>query len=134
MLFSQDPAEPAGDGPNQHVLGTANYLARAWSEWLRTENERSKRAGEDLSLHVELPPAFLEGRSPGDYTAAFPSRHTCLLVGGTLAGPAGIASAALAVLAAGAARVDVAIVGGWTEPVHGVTHIREIGAAHMQVA
>ena len=69
-----------------------------------------------------------------DYTAAFPARHTCLLVGGMVAGPAGIAGGARAALAAGATRVEVAILGGWAEQVPGVSRIREIGAAHMRVA
>lgn len=69
-----------------------------------------------------------------DYTVAFPAKHTCLLVGGVVAGPAGIAAAAHAALAAGAARVDAAIVSGWSEPVPCVSRLREIGAAHMRVA
>lgn len=69
-----------------------------------------------------------------DFTAAFPPKHTCLLVGGVVAGPAGIATAVQAARAAGAARVDAAIVGGWTESVPGVVRIREIGESHMRVA
>jgi hypothetical protein len=69
-----------------------------------------------------------------DYTAAFPAEDTCLLVGGVVAGPAGIAAAAHAALAAGASRVDAAIVSGWTEQVPGVSRIREIGPARMRVA
>lgn len=41
-----------------------------------------------------------------DYTRPFPDRATCVLVGGFLAGPAGIASAAAAVTSAGAQRVE----------------------------
>src|SRR5262245_12562891 len=48
-----------------------------------------------------------------DYTRAFPAHATCLLVGGLIAGPVGVADAAAAVTAAGAARVEAAIIGGW---------------------
>jgi hypothetical protein len=69
-----------------------------------------------------------------DYTAAFPSEHTCLLVGGVVAGPAGIVAAADAARAAGAPRVFVAILSGWTQKIPGVSRIQEIGVAHMRVA
>lgn len=69
-----------------------------------------------------------------DYTAPFPPSHTCLLVGGVVAGPAGVAAAARAALAAGAASVDVALLGGWTRRIEGVAHIREIGPAQARVA
>lgn len=72
--------------------------------------------------------------SAWDYTAAFPAKHTCLLVGGVVAGPAGIVAAADAARAAGAPRVDVAILSGWTQQVPGVSRILEIGVAHMWVA
>lgn len=69
-----------------------------------------------------------------DYTGRFPSKSTCLLVGGVVVGPVGISSAAEAVTAVGAARVEAAILSGWTSPIRGVTRIREIGSARMQVA
>jgi len=69
-----------------------------------------------------------------DYTVAFPAQHTCLLVGGVVAGPAGIAAAAHTARAAGAPRVEAAIMSGWTKRVPGVSRMREIGAAYMHVA
>jgi hypothetical protein len=69
-----------------------------------------------------------------DYSGPFPSKSTCLLVGGVVAGPVGLAAAAQAAQAAGATRVDAAIVSGWAGLVPGVSRIREIGNTRMQVA
>jgi hypothetical protein len=69
-----------------------------------------------------------------DYTVAFPARTTCLLVGGYVAGPVGIAAAATAATRAGAARVEVALLGGWHEPISGVARIGALGASSAAVA
>jgi len=69
-----------------------------------------------------------------DYTGPFPDRATCLLVGGTIAGPVGIVEAAAAVTRAGARRVEAAIIRGWPEPIPGVVRIRQIGESHADVA
>lgn len=69
-----------------------------------------------------------------DYTGTFPDRATCLLVGGFIAGPVGLADAAAAVIEAGARRVEAVIVGGPTDPVDGVARIRHIGQARAHVA
>src|SRR5262245_37601886 len=45
-----------------------------------------------------------------DYTGPFPARCTCLLVGGNIAGPVGIADAADVVTRAGARRVEAALI------------------------
>lgn len=69
-----------------------------------------------------------------DYTKVFPARTTCLLVGGYVAGPVGIASAAAAAIRAGAARVEVALLGGWDEPISGAARIRVLGRSPAAVA
>lgn len=69
-----------------------------------------------------------------DYTSEFPENSACLLVGGYVAGPIGIADAAAAASGAGAARVEAAILGGWRDSVQGVTCIRDLGDAQAQVA
>jgi hypothetical protein len=69
-----------------------------------------------------------------DYTAPFPDCATCLLVGGTIAGPVGVAEAAATVTRAGARRVEAAIIGGWPEPIPGIARIRELGGSHADVA
>lgn len=69
-----------------------------------------------------------------DYTNAFPAGVTCLLVGGHVAGPVGVADAAAAVTAAGARRVEVALIGGWTKPIVGVARVRDLGDSRANVA
>jgi hypothetical protein len=69
-----------------------------------------------------------------DYTRPFPDRATCVLVGGFIAGPAGIASAAAAVTSAGAERVEAVLVGGPTARIAGVNRIRLVGRARAHVA
>lgn len=64
-----------------------------------------------------------------DYTTAFPARTTCLLVGGYVAGPVGIAAAAAAATRAGAARVEVALLGGWPKPIIGVSRVRTLNTS-----
>lgn len=128
----------------QSVLGAQEANATLSGRDLRTAAEtlvhlasgRTRLKALDATGERIIGAALLlsESLETWDYTAAFPAKHTCLLVGGVVAGPAGIAAAAHAALAAGAARVDAAIVGGWTEPVPRVSRIREIGAAHMRVA
>ena len=72
--------------------------------------------------------------STWDYTGPMPTGATCVLVGGVVAGPAGIAAATQAVVNAGASRVEVAIIGGWSSPVDDVARIREIGYMPVRVA
>lgn len=69
-----------------------------------------------------------------DYTDSFPARTTCLLVGGFVAGPVGIASAAAAAAHAGAARIEVALLGGTDVPIGGVARIRLLGDPSQAVA
>jgi hypothetical protein len=69
-----------------------------------------------------------------DYTSPFPAKATCLLVGGVLAGPAAAADAAAAVVAAGAQRVELAVIGGWPDPIEGVSRIRHLGGTRARVA
>lgn len=69
-----------------------------------------------------------------DYTDSFPARTTCLLVGGFVAGPVGIASAAAAAAHAGAARIEVALLGGTDEPIGGVARIRLLVDSSQAVA
>jgi len=69
-----------------------------------------------------------------DYTRAFPAHATCLLVGGVIAGPVGVADAAAAVTAAGAARVEAAIIGGWAGTIEGVARVLELGRPRARVA
>jgi hypothetical protein len=69
-----------------------------------------------------------------DYTSAFPADASCLLVGGHVAGPVGAAAAAAAVVEAGAARVEVAMLGGWSQPIEGIARVWRLGAVSAQVA
>ena len=70
-----------------------------------------------------------------DYSQAFPSGVVCLLVGGIVVGPIGIANAAEAVVAAGATRVEVATLTTWTEPIRNVDEFRSLESRrHAQVA
>ena len=69
-----------------------------------------------------------------DYTGPFPLNSTCLLVGGVVAGPVGLEAAARAAQAAGASRVDAAIVSGWSGQIAGISRIQEISRSRMQVA
>lgn len=69
-----------------------------------------------------------------DYSSGFPPRSACLLVGGVVAGPVGLAAAAQAAQAAGASRVDAAVVSGWSGHVRGVSRIRELCQPRVQVA
>jgi hypothetical protein len=69
-----------------------------------------------------------------DYSDAFPRGLSCLLVGGFVAGPVGIEDAAAAAIGAGAAKVEAAVIGGWTGPVAGVSRVRDLGRAHTRVA
>jgi len=69
-----------------------------------------------------------------DYTGRFPERATCLLVGGHVAGPVGVADAAAAASCAGASRVEAAILGGWPDSIPGVVRIRELGRTRADVA
>jgi hypothetical protein len=57
--------EPDEDIATKRALETANYLARVWSEWLRTDNERRKRAGKHGEpVSEDLPPDFLAHFAP----------------------------------------------------------------------
>jgi len=69
-----------------------------------------------------------------DYTDVFPRGFSCLLVGGFVAGPVGIEDAAAAVIGAGAAKVEAAVIGGWSGPVAGVSRVRDLGRAPARVA
>jgi hypothetical protein len=69
-----------------------------------------------------------------DYTHSFPARSTCLLVGGFIAGPVGVADAAAAVIGAGATRVQAAVIGGWSDPIDGVARVRNLGRQRARVA
>lgn len=128
----------------QSVLGAQEANAMLSGRDLRTAAENLVRVASGRTRLKALDAAgeriigaallLADSLATWDYTTAFPAKHACLLVGGVAAGPAGIAAAAHAALAAGAGRVDAAILGGWTEPVAGVSRIREIGAVHMRVA
>lgn len=69
-----------------------------------------------------------------DYTSAFPAEATCLLVGGFVAGPVGMASAADAAVEAGARRVEVAMLGGWSSPIDCVDRVWQLAGQHAHVA
>lgn len=69
-----------------------------------------------------------------DHTRPFPAHATCLLVGGVIAGPAGVADAAATVAAAGAPRVEAAVIGGWAGAIDGVARVRELGRPRARVA
>lgn len=69
-----------------------------------------------------------------DYTEAFAGTSTCLLVGGFIAGSAGVEAAATSVIAAGATKVEAAVIGGWSAPIRGVSRVRDLGRDHARVA
>lgn len=69
-----------------------------------------------------------------DYTETFTGTSTCLLVGGFIAGPAGVEAAATAVTGAGATMVEAAVIGGWSAPIRGVSRVRDLGPDHARVA
>lgn len=68
-----------------------------------------------------------------DCTAAFPGGAACLLVGGVIAGPVGLADAA-AVAASGANHIEAATIGGWSAPIDGVSRVRDLGRERTRVA
>ncbi|MCL8251375.1 hypothetical protein AERO_08260 [Aeromicrobium fastidiosum] len=56
-----DLAEPSEDNATQRAFQTANYVARVWSEWLRTDNRRRRGNQATESQKVqELPTGLLE--------------------------------------------------------------------------
>lgn len=69
-----------------------------------------------------------------DYTGPFPDHATCMLVGGFIAGPVGVAEAAAAVRRAGAKRVEAVILGGPTKTVAGVNRIHCFSQSQANVA
>lgn len=69
-----------------------------------------------------------------DYTGTFAETSTCLLVGGFIAGSAGVEAAATAVAGAGATMVEAAVIGGWPAPIRGVSRVRDLGRPHARVA
>ena len=69
-----------------------------------------------------------------DYTDAFTGSATCLLVGGFIAGPAGVEAAATAAVRAGATKVEAAVIGGWSAPIRGVSRVRDLDRSHARVA
>lgn len=71
---------------------------------------------------------------PADRTAMFPGGTFCLLVGGLIAGPVGVADCADEARQAGAARVDAAVLGGWQSQISGVDRIHALGSARAAVA
>ena len=82
--------------------------------------------GAAIAVHGDLP-LF-------DYTSPFPSRGTCVLVGGFLAGPVGLADAAAAIRAVGARRVEAVVVDGPMGSVPGVGRIHRTGRQGSEVA
>lgn len=69
-----------------------------------------------------------------DATEPFPRDACCVLVGGFVAGPVGLADAATSVLRAGAESVNAAILGGPVHAVADVGQIRLLGHAKAHVA
>ncbi|KAA1396176.1 exonuclease [Aeromicrobium ginsengisoli] len=63
-------SELAEDVPTQRALETANYLARVWSDWLRTDNERRKRSAKHYRASEDLPPEFLAHFTPEPLAAS----------------------------------------------------------------
>jgi hypothetical protein len=84
-----------------------------------------------LGAALVLPDQSLEAF---DATQPFPRDARCVLVGGFVAGPVGLADAAASVLRAGAVSVDAAILGGLVHAVANVGRIRLIGHATAHVA
>jgi hypothetical protein len=73
--------------------------------------------------------ALSDSLEPYDFTRPFPEGATCLLVGGVVAGPASIAAAVEAVTAAGACRIEVALLGAWSESISSTLKVRYLGDA-----
>jgi hypothetical protein len=69
-----------------------------------------------------------------DYTGMFPAERACLMVGGVIVGPVGVAGAAATVTAAGARRVEVALLTEWSDHIEHVARIRSIGLMPARVA
>lgn len=131
-------------GVLQTVLGAQQANATLSGRDLRVAAENLVRASSDVTVMKALDAAgeriigaallLNDSLATWDYTSEFPRRATCLLVGGVVAGPVSIATAARAAADAGAARVEAAIVGGWTNHIPGVARIREIGTTSARVA
>lgn len=62
-----------------------------------------------------------------DSTSRFPEGSGCLLVGGFVAGSAGIDSVTKAVIGAGASHVEVAMLSEWSEPMANVRGFFKLG-------
>lgn len=74
---SPDPANfvPAEDTPSQRAFTTANYVGRAWTAWLRTDEERRRRTARSKTGETPwIMPDDLDQPRVADFPAAFAAR------------------------------------------------------------
>jgi hypothetical protein len=71
---------------------------------------------------------------PFDTTAPLPPGAVCLLVGGVIAGPLGVAKLAKLVRKLGASEVSAAVLGGWSDPISGINCVHPLASALMTAA
>jgi hypothetical protein len=71
---------------------------------------------------------------PFDTTAPLPPGAVCLLVGGVIAGPLGVAELARLARNLGASQVGAAVLGGWSDPIPGITHVHPLASGCMSAA
>jgi hypothetical protein len=71
---------------------------------------------------------------PFDSTAPLPQGAVCLLVGGVIAGPLGVAEMARLARNLGASRVIAAVLGGWSNPIPGVDCVHALAPTQATAA
>jgi uncharacterized Zn-binding protein involved in type VI secretion len=124
----------------QHTNATlaGNELRRAAEDLARLSDSNAILAAFDLVGERIIGAAMMKTDTvlrTFDYSQSIPVGSRCLLVGGQVAGPAGIAAMAGAMVAAGAETVDVVMLGEWSEPIDHVRRCRTIGSPlHAKVA
>jgi hypothetical protein len=71
---------------------------------------------------------------PFDTTAPLPPGAVCLLVGGVIAGPLGVAELARLARNLGAAQVNAAVLGGWSDPISGINCVHPLASTCVTAA
>jgi hypothetical protein len=71
---------------------------------------------------------------PFDTTAPLPLGAVCLLVGGVIAGPFGVAKLAQLAHNLGASQVNAAVLGGWSDPISGINNVHPLASTYMTAA
>lgn len=71
---SLDHIQPAEDTPTQRALQTANFLARVWTAWLDTDQQRRRYAADPKTKDFGRLPDDLSGPQALDFPPGFAHR------------------------------------------------------------